>query len=105
MIETWGDDPPEKPEVDPDPFQQSVEAACSHNWDGDCAFFLPEWLDPETRQPCRLCPQWATGKNEWKERLKVPYERGVADFWDLIRLNPSLAKMYGLKPLKKAEGF
>lgn len=88
------------PEVNPDPSMPSVEQACSHNWNGYCAFLLPDFLDPETRQACRLCPQWATGRADWKERLKVPYDRGVAKFLDLIRLNPSLAKMYGLKPLK-----
>ena len=103
MIETW-DESPEKPGVEPNRSQPSIEAACIHHIGGYCAFLLSEYLDPETRHACRLCPQWASGRNEWKERLKVPYERGVADFWDLIRLNPSLAKMYGLKPLKKATG-
>ena len=36
-----------------------------------------------------------------KEKLKVPYARGVADYWDLIRRHPILARMFGLKPLKK----
>lgn len=79
----------------------STEAACIHNRDGDCAFLLSEYLDPETRQPCHICWNWATGKAEWKEKLKVPYEQGVARFMDLVRLNPSLAKMFGLKPLRK----
>ncbi len=83
---------------------ESTEAACSHNWDGYCAFFLPDWLDPETRQPCVLCPQWASGKEEWKTLLKVSYSQGVAKHQDLLRLNPSLATEYGLKPLVRFKG-
>ncbi len=104
MIETWGKEPSkggdeEEPSSVPTKVP-SIEQACIHNWNGYCAFLLSEYLDPETRQACRLCPQWATGRAEWKEKLKVPYDRGVARYWDLVRLNPSLAKMYRLKPLK-----
>ncbi len=84
--------------------KDSTEAACIHHVDGYCAFLLSEYLDPETRTRCVLCPQWASGKEEWKTKLRVPYAQGVARYEDLLRANPSLAKMYGLKPLARFRG-
>lgn len=76
----------------------SIESTCFHNKDGYCMFLLSEYLDPETRQPCELCWNWKSARPDMKTKLRV--KRPLADYWDLVRRNPSVAKMFDLKPLK-----